>query len=153
MLIVLDSGPLGLLTNPTTTGEPKKIREWALGLLDVGATFVVPEIADYEVRRELIRAGKTNGVRRLDELVEGFSYEPLRTWHFRRAAELWAHARRTGLPSAHDAALDGDVLLAAQALWLKTVDPATVVATTNTKHLRNYVDAARWPEISGGRNA
>jgi len=29
---------------------------------------VLPEIADYEVRRELIRAKKNKGIKRLDEL-------------------------------------------------------------------------------------
>jgi predicted nucleic acid-binding protein len=138
---------LGLLANPTKTGEPREIREWALHLLDDGATIVVPEIADYEVRRELTRADKSNGIRRLDELTDGFVYDPLRTPHFRRAARLWADARNRGLPTAHDAALDGDVLLAAQAIELGGVDPETVVATTNPKHLEVFVRALRWRDF------
>ena len=147
MIVVLDSGPLGLLSNPTTTGEPRAIHEWALGLLDRGATIVVPEIADYEVRRELIRADKRLGLERLDTLAEGFAYEPLRTPHLRRAARLWADARNRGLPTAHDAALDGDVILAAQALELESTDPYTVVATTNPKHLAMFVRALRWRDL------
>lgn len=147
MLVVLDSGPLGLLSNPTTTGEPRDIRAWAFRLLDEGVSVVVPEIADYEVRRELIRADKRNGIRRLDELAHGLVYEPLGTSHFRRAAELWAEARNRGAPTAHDAALDGDVLLAAQALGLMTADPDTVVVTTNPKHLARFVRAARWRDL------
>ena len=147
MLVVLDSGPLGLLSNPTTTGEPSHIRDWALHLVDVGATIVVPEIADYEVRRELLRAGKANGIRRLDQLIEGFVFDPLRTSHFRRAARLWADARNRGLPTAHDAALDGDVLLAAQAIELEATDPQTVVITTNPKHLEVFVRALRWRDL------
>ena len=34
---------------------------------------MVPEIADYEVRRELIRADKRLGLERLDTLAEGFA--------------------------------------------------------------------------------
>jgi len=146
--VVLDSGPLGLLSNPTATGEPREIREWALHLLDTGATIVVPEIADYEVRRELLRAGKPNGLRRLDLLTDGFDFEPLRTSHFRRAAQLWADARNRGLPTAHDATLDGDVLLAAQAIELEGTDPETVVVTTNPKHLEIFVRALRWRDVS-----
>ena len=145
--MVLDSGPLGLLGNPTTTGEPSHIRAWALHLVDVGAKIVVPEIADYEVRRELLRAGKANGIRRLDQLIEGFVFDPLRTSHFRRAARLWADARNRGLPTAHDAALDGDVLLAAQAIELEATDPQTVVITTNPKHLEAFVRALRWRDF------
>lgn len=147
MLVLLDSGPLGLLSNPTTTGEPREAREWALGLLDGGATMVVPEIADYEVRRELLRAEKSSGIRRLDELSNGFVYDPLRTKHFRRAAQLWADARNRGLPTARDAALDGDVLLAAQAIELRSADPETVVATTNPKHLAIFVPALVWRDV------
>lgn len=108
--------------------------------------MVVPEIADYEVRRELIRADKQHGIRRLDELVDGL-YEPLRTSHFRRAAELWAEARNRGALTAHDAALDGDVLLAAQALGLMATDTDTVVVTTNPKHLERFVRALRWRDL------
>lgn len=147
MLVVLDSGPLGLLSNPTTTGEPREIREWALDLLDGGATIVIPEIADYEVRRELLRADKSNGIRRLDELTDGFVYDPLRTAHFRRAAQLWADARNRGLPTARDTALDGDVILAAQAIGLRSADPQAVVATTNPKHLAIFVRALRWRDV------
>lgn len=147
MLIVLDSGPLGLLSNPTVIGEPDEIRQWALRHVDLGATIVIPEIADYEVRRELLRAGKTNGIRRLDKLATGLAYEPLRTWHLRRAAELWAEARNRGAPTAHDAALDGDVILAAQALGLVAADPETVVVTTNPRHLMEFVRARRWREV------
>ena len=136
-----------MLSNPTTTGEPREIREWALDLVDGSATIVVPEIADYEVRRELLRAGTSNGIRRLDELADGFVYDPLRTAHFRRAAQLWADIRNRGLPTAHDAALDGDVLLAAQAIELGGVHPETVVVTTNPKHLEVYVRALRWREF------
>ncbi len=147
MLVVLDSGPLGLLSNPTASGEPRDIHRWALRLLDDDATLVVPEIADYEVRRELIRADKPNGIKRLDELGEGLVYEPLRTSHFRHAAELWAEARNRGASTAHDAALDGDVLLAAQALALTTADPQTVVVTTNPKHLATFVRALTWRAV------
>ncbi|MFP5319810.1 MAG: nucleic acid-binding protein [Acidimicrobiia bacterium] len=148
MLLVLDSGPLGLLSNPTSSGEARAIREWAFHVLGTGAArLVVPEISDYEVRRELLRADKPNGLRRLDELGRGFHYEPLRTSHFRRAAELWADARQRGLPAAEDAALDGDVLLAAQAIGLMPSDPQTVVVTTNTKHLARMVPAARWQDL------
>jgi len=81
--------------------------------------FSVPEIADYEVRRELIRAGQTRGVQRLDLLCEGFNYLPLTTEIMRIAAELWATARNAGTPTASDAALDADVILAAQAMVLR----------------------------------
>ena len=58
MLLVLDSGPLGLLSNPTSTGLNQQARAWAESHLTEGDRFIVPEIVDYEVRRELLRASK-----------------------------------------------------------------------------------------------
>ncbi len=89
------------------------------------------------------------GVARLDELCESFGYHPLSTAIMRDAAWLWARARNQGYPTAHDAALDGDVLLAAQARRLKAEQPTetVVVATTNPSHLRRYVDARVWRQV------
>ena len=63
----------------------------------------------------------------------------------RRAAEFWAEARRDGRPTAPDPALDGDVILAAQAATLDRDD--VIIATTNPKHLSRYVPAALWTDI------
>ena len=46
--------------------------QWLTSLPLKGYQIVLPEIADYEVRRELIRAGKKAGIKRLD-LVFPFS--------------------------------------------------------------------------------
>ena len=52
--------------------------------------------ADYEVRRELLRARKAEGLARLDALEEALEYLPLTSAAMRRAAELWAEARQQG---------------------------------------------------------
>jgi len=149
VLIVLDSGPLGQLSNPSPTGPGQAARDWARTRIFAGDQLIVPEIADYEVRRELIRAQKTPGIARLDELCAGLAYHPLSTPIMRDAAQLWAQARNGGYPTAHDSALDGDVLLAAQARNLDASNPGEriIVATTNTAHLDRYVDAAVWTEL------
>jgi hypothetical protein len=149
MLVVLDSGPLALLSNPTAGGVPAEAQAWARTRLDAGDRFVVPEISDYEVRRELLRARKQFGVARLDELCAGLGYAALTTPMMRVAAQLWAEARNAGVPTAHDAALDGDVILAAQTRHLQARHPGdtVVVATTNVAHLVRYVDARRWNDL------
>jgi hypothetical protein len=38
-------------------------------LVSSGARVIVPEISDYEVRRELLRAQKGKGIERLDALA------------------------------------------------------------------------------------
>jgi predicted nucleic acid-binding protein len=106
---------------------------------------IVPEIADYEVRRELIRIQSHSAITNLDSLGARLEYLALTTAAMRQAAELWARARQTGRQTAPNHALDGDVILAAQALSLNT---AVVVATTNPAHLSRYVPAELWSNIT-----
>lgn len=94
----------------------------------------VSEIADYEIRRELIRADRPVGLARLNALKTTLPYLPLTTSIMLRAAELWAEAR--GRPTADPQALDCDVILAAQALAMG----ATLV-TDNVGHLSLFVEA------------
>jgi hypothetical protein len=71
-------------------------------------------VADYELRRELIRNNSGKALARLDDLGQALGYVALSTPMMRRAAQFWADARNAGLPTAADPALDGDVILAAQ---------------------------------------
>lgn len=110
-----------------------------------GADVLVPEIADYEVRRELIRARRNAGLARLDAFIEQVEFLPIETAAMRQAASFWAEARRQGRPTAPDPALDGDVILAAQAAILDRTD--VIIATTNPRHLSRYVPAELWTDI------
>lgn len=145
--IVLDSGPLGLLSNPTGTSGQEHAWAWVEQRVAAGDRVVIAEIADYEVRRELIRAGREGSVARLDHLAHYLDYIPLNTTAVRLAAELWAVARNAGHPTAHQHALDGDVLLAAQARQFGATEEEVVVATTNPSHLARYAPAAVWHEV------
>ena len=53
-LILLDSGPLGLIVR--APGKPQVVRcvTWLNAVMAIGATVIIPEIAHYEVRRELL---------------------------------------------------------------------------------------------------
>ena len=146
-IILLDAGPLGLVTNPRATTENHECNLWLQAQLRQGVRVFVPEIADYEVRRELFRAGKSKGLARLNALSQNIGYVPLTTNVMHYAARLWAQARNVGQPTAHDAALDGDVILAAQAHDLNAKGHVTIIATTNVKHLNWFVDARLWRDI------
>ena len=61
---------------------------------------------------------------------------PIETAATRQAAAFWAEARQQGRPTAPDPALDGDVILAAQAATLDRTD--VIVATSNPKHLSRW---------------
>jgi predicted nucleic acid-binding protein len=143
--IVLDAGPLGLITNPNFSPQSLDCAHWMQTLVSSGVQVVLPEIADYEVRRELLRAQKSKGLARLDALAGILQYLPLSTAAMRQAAELWARARQQGYPTATDKALDGDVILAGQAL---TFDASEVwIATTNVGHLARFARAELWQDI------
>jgi hypothetical protein len=115
-LVFLDTGTLGMVANPRGSRRAIQCRQWARNLLAAGVRVFVPEICDYEERRKLIHVGSTAGLARLDRLKIGFDYAPITTDVMLKAAELWAAARRAGLPTAPPDALDGDVILAAQVI-------------------------------------
>ncbi len=108
----------------------------------------VAEIADYEVRRELLRARKVRGVERLNQLKADFGYIGITTATMLQAAAYWAELRQQGQPTADKAALDADVILAAQAALLIELGHAVIVATTNVGHLARLVPADLWQNIT-----
>ena len=110
-----------------------------------GHRVILPEIIDYELRRELIRAGKVHSVLNLNRLAFRFEYLALTTAVMRQAAEFWAVVRQAGRPTAGPNDLDADVILAAQARALG--DPNVIVATTNIRHLARFVPADLWTNI------
>jgi len=150
MIVVLDASPVGLLTNPRQPPPAIACSQWVRQIISRGVRVCLPEMIDYEVRRELILHGSTNGLTRLDRLHALVEYLSISTPLMRRAALLWAEARRRGQPTADRAALDADVILAAQALLLgEARGDEVVVATNNARHLAQFVEARRWQEIDG----
>ncbi len=133
---VLDAVPLGRLAHPASNPE---IVNWLQQQVDSGIPVIIPEIADYELRRSLVLEGLTRSITRLDKLESVLIYLPLTTAAMRQAAELWAEARRCWRPTADARALDGDVILAAQALAV-----GGCVATENVGHLSLFVEARDW---------
>lgn len=90
-VIVLDAGPLGMVAHPKPQHD---VEEWIARIAKSQGLFVIPEIADYEVRRELIRSGSIKGLRRLDRLDSTSVYLPMNTGAIRLAAQFWAEARQ-----------------------------------------------------------
>jgi predicted nucleic acid-binding protein len=103
---------------------------------------ILPEIVDYEIRRELLRANKLSGLSKSEIL-----YLPITTEIMLKAAELWAKARQQGKPTADNQALDGDVILASQALTLKNLGYEVIIATSNKKHLSLFTEVEDWQTI------
>ena len=145
-IILLDSGPLSLLSLPHKPQLAIACELWFEKLAKQGIEFVVPEIADYELRRELLRAGKLNGIAELESLIKKTTYLAISTQAMRQAAMFWAQARQQGQPTAGDKNLDADMILCAQAVTLGV--PDFIVATTNLRHLTRFVPADLWQNIS-----
>ncbi|KKJ00523.1 nuclease [Prochlorothrix hollandica PCC 9006 = CALU 1027] len=120
--------------------------QWLQTHIRLGNRVIIPEIADYEVRRELLRANKTKGIARLDDLVNLIEYLPISTVAMHQAAQLWAQARQQGQPTAGDKTIDGDMILVAQALTLEV--PDVVIATTNVGHLSRFIAAELWRNVA-----
>jgi predicted nucleic acid-binding protein len=93
----------------------------------------------------LIRIQSHAALANLDGFGLQLEYLPLTTDAMRLAAELWARARNTGLPTASDPAPDGDVILAAQALQLNT---PVIIATANLGHLSRFINVDLWSNIT-----
>jgi hypothetical protein len=145
--VLLDAGPLGMATNPRSSVENEQCKNWLTTLVYGGALLILPEIADYEVRRELLRADKRLGIARLDALKALLAYEPITTSVMLKAAEFWSMARKMGKQSAADAALDADMILAAQAAELSGRGHDAIIATTNLRHLSLFAPAKMWRDI------
>ncbi len=117
-------------------------------MLKTGNRVLVPAIIYYELKRELLRAKKPFSVGRLDVFSRASNrYIPLTDEALRLSAELWAKARQQGRPTADSRELDIDVILAAQALSFGAPVRDVVVATTNAKHLEQFVPAKHWSQI------
>jgi hypothetical protein len=78
-VVFLESGPLGLLSNPNNSPQPVACRQWVARLQAANRRIIIPEITDYEVRRELLRVNKTLSITLLDLLAQQLDYLPLTT--------------------------------------------------------------------------
>lgn len=149
-VIFLDTGVLGLACIPKSKVNPERdaCLSWLDSLVADSKTIVIPEICDYELRRELILNNFTKTIDRLDTFKTDYNFLPITTQMILKAAELWADVRRRGLPTAHSKALDGDVILAAQMIVSDAGRGEVIVATTDVGDLSRMVPAKEWQDIS-----
>ena len=138
---MLDSGPLGRLAHADYSRN-REHREWLASLLDRGVAVFLPEIADYEVRRNLIVENLTGSLANLDALPSLITYVSITTADMRQAAALWAQSRKTGRSVGDPRELNADVILAAQAIRL-----GATIATDNIGHLAQFTVARAWSTI------
>ena len=138
MKLLLDTAVLGEICHPRKFDD---VRAW-FARTAVDHEVMLSEVADYELRRELLRIDAHRSIARLDELTRELRYLPVTTATWRAAAKLWAVLRKSGIVTAAGAGLDGDVLIAAQALA-----EDAIVVTPNTRHFERVVRAVGWRDI------
>ena len=147
-IIILDTCMLILLVSARASQETRRCARWLLDKRQEGSRLVVPEIADYEIRRQLVRRQDESALDRLDSLEEELFYAPITTEAMHKACEFWAQARRDGYQTADDKALDADVILAAQASLFEQMYGQAIIATMNVQHLERFVAAQDWRQMA-----
>src|SRR5437588_11314912 len=105
LVILLDAGPLGLITNPRASQETRECNQWLESLALKEIQVKIPEIAGLEVRRELLRADKFKVIERLNDLQLYLEYIPLTMQTMLKAAQLWAQMIKQAMPTADDKAI------------------------------------------------
>ena len=157
IIALLDSGPLGLVTHPKVNAEAQECKDWLTRFLAEGQRVLVPEIVYYELRRELRRTELKNGrpgqgLANLETFATNAGIVPITSDVIRLATEFWAEARHNHFQGAPDPALDGDMILCAQARLLEPQDwglaeADVVIVTENVKHLTHFANAQHWRGI------
>jgi hypothetical protein len=114
-----------------------------------GIYIKIPAIADYEVRRELLRIGARAKLRRLAGMRQRFELIDITQDVLETAADFWAILQQTGLPTAGSESLDADAILAGMAATVGRPGDLVLVATSNIKHLARFpgIDARQWETI------
>lgn len=138
MRLLLDTAVVGEICHPRKYDD---VRAW-FARAAAAHEMLLSEVADYELRRELLRIDSRRSLDRLDELTRELRYIPVTTATWRAAARLWALQRKAGRVTAAEGGLDGDVLIAAQALA-----EDAVIVTPNTRHFDSMVRAVTWQEV------
>ncbi|MFT4038392.1 MAG: hypothetical protein QM692_09450 [Thermomicrobiales bacterium] len=151
MIILLDSGPLGLLVHPKVASPPViACKSWLSAIAASGHHIALPGIIEYELKRELVRMQSQYSMTRLVLLANSAAYLPVTRDVLNRAAEFWALARQTNHPATADKRIDIDMIVAAHADMITRANPdvEVVIATTNTRHFAGLAPAQNWNAIT-----
>lgn len=67
LVFALDATPLGQLVHPDDNRYPD-LNRWFASQQSLGVTFLLPEIADFEVRRSLLLENSSRSLLKLENL-------------------------------------------------------------------------------------
>jgi predicted nucleic acid-binding protein len=139
-LVLLDAGPLGQAARRRGLHDVERCHLLIAEIQDGGSTVAIPEISDYEVRRELLRLGGEGqkAIERLDRLGAALGLVPITSGAMREAARYWAEVRRRGQPTSDDRDLDADTILAGIASVAARDGDRVIIATGNQRHFDRF---------------
>ncbi|MBE9142638.1 PIN domain-containing protein [Planktothrix mougeotii] len=154
MIVFLDTGVLGELSNPNALPKVIACQNWFEKLLARGVYFVSSELCFYEIKRSLVLSIKTGatdeGLKKLNALRTVVDFLDVDQTVVELAAEVWAQARLLGTPTADEKNIDIDMMIVAHWRLLTEEFPgrSVVISTTNVKHLGLFSNAEKWQDIS-----
>ncbi len=148
-ITLLDSMTLALACCNPSQERTRLCLNWLSRLDESGILVIIPAIADYEVRRGLLKKGAPAKLRNLGALRTRLAFVGISTPALEKAAEFWASLQRSGRPTADKKALDGDAILAGIAATIGGDDDQVIIATENLRHLNRFpgVEAQPWESI------
>ena len=116
MIVFLDSGVIGLLSNPNKRDQVLACEDWLYSLLAKGVYIVSSDICDYEVRRnlvlELMRFEKrSQPLAALDELHEFVEFLSVTPQVLIGASDIWAKSRLQGQAMSNGMSIDVDAII------------------------------------------
>jgi hypothetical protein len=148
-IVLLDESPLAAITHPSSKGDAGVAKTWYAELRAAGITVRVPQIADYELRRQLILKNFLSSIALLNQVIrQTGGLVPIKEKTFQHAAKLWAQRRKNNEAARDDKSLDGDMILCAQAWSLTRPRQKVIVASSNIKHLKSFVECDEWKNIT-----
>ena len=140
----LDTGVLGMVSNPKGKPRNAQCRQWARDLVAAGVWVFVPEICDYEeTPGKLIHNGEKDVGPDPPRPAQGLV--GLRAHHDGRDAPGGRALGRRGAGGCRQPVLgplDADAILAAQVIMAADPGDIVTIASDNVGHLAQFVDAA-----------
>ena len=154
MIVFLDSGVLGILSNPNESEINAKCEEWLFRLLSQGIRVITSEICKYEVKRSLVLAQRKMGceiagLKKLEELSDLIEFISITNEDIDIACEFWSDSIINGQQLAATNDINFDIIICAQWKNLTIENPGreVVIATKNLRHLRRFAKAKEWEKI------
>ena len=153
MIILIDTGIVGLLTQPNSTEESSLVLNWMYGLLAKSVIVLSSDVCDYEIRRglELARLEDKciDGIEKLDQLREVIEFLPITNRCLNHASVYWADAISKSQLNAPRRDINFDLILCGT--WKKLTEDypgqEVIIATKNLRDFLRFADVDLWQNI------